>query len=274
MMERMPNRAFDVGIAEGHAVIFSAGLATAGYLPFCNIYSSFMQRAYDNIIHDVALQKLNVVFCLDRGGLVGEDGATHHGAFDLAYLRCIPNMTIAAPMNEIELRNMMFTAQLPNKGPFSIRYPRGGGIIADWRKDFEEIAIGKARILNDDGIIAVLSIGSVGNNAAAAIKRCEEKNIQIAHYDMRFIKPIDEDLLHKIAQRFKKVITVENGVVTGGLGSAAAEFFTSNNYNIQVERLGIPDSFIEHGTIKELQSKCGFDADGIYNKITELVKNI
>ena len=271
MMEKMPDRAFDVGIAEGHAVTFSAGLAASGYMPFCNIYSSFMQRAYDNVIHDVALQNLNMVFCLDRGGLVGEDGATHHGVFDLAYFRCIPNMIVSSPMNEVELRNLMYTAQLPNKGPFSIRYPRGGGIIPDWLQPFEEIPIGKARILKDDGKIAVLSIGSIGNDASKAIEKVEEEGTLIAHYDMRFLKPIDEELLHKVGKQFTKVITVENGTIIGGLGGAVAEFFTTNNYDVEVKRLGVPDHFIEHGTIAELQAECGFDVNGIYNKIKELL---
>lgn len=272
MMERMPDRAFDVGIAEAHAVTFSAGLATAGYLPFCNIYSSFMQRAYDNVIHDVALQKLNVVFCLDRGGLVGEDGATHHGVFDLAYFRCIPNMTVASPMDEIELRNMMYTAQLPNKGAFSIRYPRGGGIITDWRQPLVEIPIGKARVLKNDGKIAILSIGSIGNDVTKAIDRLENENIRIAHYDMRFVKPIDEELLHQIGKRFNKVITIENGTIIGGLGSAVAEFFTSNGYSTLVKRMGVPDSFIEHGTLAELHTVCGLDVNGIYQAIKQLVE--
>ena len=271
MMEQMPDRTFDVGIAEEHAVTFSAGLAIGGKLPFCNIYSSFMQRAYDSVIHDVALQNLNVVFCLDRGGLVGEDGATHQGVFDLAYFRCIPNMIVSSPMNELELRNLMYTAQLPGKGPFSIRYPRGGGIIPDWKQPFEEIPIGKARILKDDGELAVLSIGSIGNDAAKAISRIEEdEGVKIAHYDMRFVKPIDEELLHHIAKRFSKVITVENGTIVGGLGSAVAEFFTANNYNVFVKRLGVPDRFIEHGTIAELQAECGFDIESIYKTIKEL----
>ncbi|MDR1055890.1 MAG: 1-deoxy-D-xylulose-5-phosphate synthase [Prevotellaceae bacterium] len=272
MMEEIPDRAFDVGIAEGHAVTFSAGLAAGGYLPFCNIYSSFMQRAYDNVIHDVALQNLNVVFCLDRGGIVGEDGATHHGVFDLAYFRCIPNMIVSSPMNEVELRNLMYTAQLPGKGPFSIRYPRGGDITADWHQPFKEVPIGKARILKDEGEIAVLSIGSVGNDVIKAIKQYEDEGgTPVAHYDMRFVKPIDEELLHKIGKRFSSIITVENGTIIGGLGSAVAEFFTSNKYNVFIKRLGVPDHFVEHGTPAEIHTQCGFDVNGIYKALKELI---
>ena len=271
MMNEMPDRAFDVGIAEAHAVTFSAGLAVGGKLPFCNIYSSFMQRAYDNVIHDVALQKLNVVFCLDRGGLVGEDGATHQGVFDLAYFRCIPNMIVSSPMNEVELRNLMYTAQLPGKGPFSIRYPRGGGIIPDWQQPFEEVPIGKARILKDEGEIALLSIGNVGNDAADAILKIENEGHKVAHYDMRFVKPIDEDLLHNIGKRFTKVITLENGTIVGGLGTAVAEFFATHNYPVFVKRIGVPDHFIEHGTPDELHTLCGFDTNGIYNTIKQIL---
>ncbi|MDR1552721.1 MAG: 1-deoxy-D-xylulose-5-phosphate synthase [Prevotellaceae bacterium] len=272
MMEEMPNRCFDAGIAEGHAVTFSAGLATMGLLPFCNIYSSFMQRAYDNIIHDVAIQKLNVVFCLDRSGLVGEDGSTHHGAYDLAYLRCIPNMIIASPMNEVELRNMMFTAQLPNKGCFAIRYPKGGGVIADWQLPFQEIPIAKARTIRSGTDIAILSIGHVGNNVEKAIEMLNDKNISAAHYDMRFVKPIDEELLHFAGKNFKQVITVENGTIIGGFGSAVSEFFAQHNYNIKHKFIGIPDKFVLHGSIAELQAECGFDPKGIANAIIENVK--
>jgi 1-deoxy-D-xylulose-5-phosphate synthase len=267
MMEEMPDRCFDVGIAEGHAVTFSAGLATAGLLPFCNIYSSFMQRAYDNIIHDAAMQKLNVVFCLDRGGLVGEDGSTHHGAYDLAYLRCIPNMIIASPMNEVELRNMMFTAQLPDKGCFAIRYPKGGGVIVDWQLPFQEIPIAKARTIRTGTDIAILSIGHIGNNVEQAIDMLSDKNISVAHYDMRFVKPIDEDLLHFTGKNFKKVITVENGTTVGGFGSAVSEFFAHHNYTLQHKFMGIPDRFILHGSIAELQAECGFDTKGIADAI-------
>jgi 1-deoxy-D-xylulose-5-phosphate synthase len=274
MMEAMPERCFDVGIAEGHAVTFSAGLATMGLLPFCNIYSSFMQRAYDNIIHDVAIQNLNVVFCLDRGGLVGEDGSTHHGAYDLAYLRCIPGMIIAAPMNEVELRNMMFTAQLPNKGCFAIRYPKGGGVIADWQLPFSEIPVGKARTIRTGSDIVILSIGHAGNNVTQAIDILNDKSISIAHYDMRFVKPIDEDLLHFAGKNFKHIITVENGTVVGGFGSAVSEFFAQHNYKLQHKFMGIPDRFVLHGSIAELQAECGFDPKGIANAIISMKHDI
>ena len=272
MMEEMPDRCFDVGIAEGHAVTFSAGLAAMGLLPFCNIYSSFMQRAYDNIIHDVAIQKLNVVLCLDRGGLVGEDGATHHGVFDLAYLRCIPNIIIASPMNEIELRNMMYTAQLPDKGCVAIRYPKGGGLIANWQMPFEEIPIAKARTLRTGVDIAVLSIGHEGNNVAQAIDILNDTNISVAHYDMRFVKPLDEELLHSVGKNFTRVITVENGTVEGGFGSAINEFFARHNYKPAHKFIGIPDRFILQGSIPELQAECGFDAKGIADAIREMVE--
>jgi len=271
MMDEMPERCFDVGIAEGHAVTFSAGLAIMGLLPFCNIYSSFMQRAYDNIIHDVAIQNLNVVFCLDRGGLVGEDGSTHHGIYDLAYLRCIPNMIISAPMNEIELRNMMFTAQLPNKGPFSIRYPRGRGVVDEWELPFEEIQIAKSRTLKIGNDIAILSIGTVGNNVTDAIEMLKDENISIAHYDMRFAKPIDEDILHFIGKNFKRVITVEDGTIVGGFGSAVSEFFAHHNYKLHHKFLGVPDKFILHGSIDELQTECGFDTKNIMKEIIESI---
>jgi 1-deoxy-D-xylulose-5-phosphate synthase len=267
MMQHRPEKVFDVGIAEAHAVTFSAGLAVAGYLPFCNIYSSFMQRAFDSVIHDVALQNLNVVLCLDRGGIVGEDGPTHHGVFDLAYLRLIPNMTVSAPMNEIELRNMMYTAQLPSAGPFSIRYPRGNGVTPNWRVPFEKIPIGKGRILKEGNDIAVLSIGHPGNFVSEAIIRAEEKGISVMHCDMRFVKPIDEDILHIVGKKFKHVITVEDGTIIGGMGSAVAEFFSIHGYECSVEMLGVPDKFIQQGTVQELQSKCGFDAEGIFNAI-------
>ncbi|MDR1227202.1 MAG: 1-deoxy-D-xylulose-5-phosphate synthase [Prevotellaceae bacterium] len=264
MMEKMPNRAFDVGIAEQHAVTFSAGLAAAGKIPFCSIYSSFMQRAYDSIIHDTALQNLQVVFCLDRGGLVGEDGATHHGAFDMAYLRCIPNLTVAAPMNEMELRNMMYTAQLPNGGPFSIRYPRGCGTTTSWRAPFEKLEVGKARLLRKGDHIALLSIGHAGNFATVAADRLANEGITATHYDMRFIRPIDEDVLQEVCKKFDQIITIEDGVITGGMGSAVAEFIAVHGYPTYLTRLGIPDIFVEQGTIPQLQATCGFDADGIY----------
>jgi len=271
MMEVMPNRAFDVGIAEQHAVTFSAGLATQGLIPFCNIYSSFMQRAYDQVLHDVALQNLNVVFCLDRGGLVGADGATHHGAYDIAYMRHIPNMIVAAPMNEQELRNMMFTAQLDNRGPFSIRYPRGNGTMTHWKTPFEELPIGKGRKLIEGTDVAVLTIGHVGNFVAQALGQLPALNSpSVAHYDLRFVKPIDEPLLHEIFAAFNKIITVEDGCLMGGFGSAVVEFMTDNGYSAQVKRLGIPDRYINHGTQLELWEECGFDSKGIALAIEDL----
>lgn len=272
MMKEMPERTFDVGIAEGHAVTFSGGMAKDGLLPFCNIYSAFAQRAFDNIIHDVALLKLNVVFCFDRAGLVGEDGATHHGAFDLAALRPIPNLIISSPMDEHELRRLMYTAQLPDKGPFVIRYPRGGGVLQDWRCPFEEIPIGKGRKLHDGDDIAILSIGPMGNNVTEAIAKLSQETSapSIAHYDMRFLKPIDEDILEEVGQKFSRIITVENGAKKGGLGSAVLEWMNDHNYQPKVVRLGLPDSFVEHGTVAELQHIVGIDADGIINAINTL----
>lgn len=263
MMEAMPDRSFDVGIAEQHAVTFSAGLATQGMVPFCNIYSSFMQRAYDQVLHDVAIQKLNVVFCLDRGGLVGADGATHHGAYDLAYMRSIPHMTVAAPMNEAELRNLMYTAQLENKGPFSIRYPRGNGVMLDWKTPFKEIKVGTGRKLTNGEDIAILTIGHPGNFAQDAIEELKEHGASVAHYDMRFVKPIDEIMLHEVFAKFKKIITVEDGCLMGGFGSAVIEFMADNNYSAQVMRLGVPDKFIHHGTQEELWEECGYDKKAI-----------
>lgn len=268
MMKVMPERCFDVGIAEQHAVTFSAGLATQGYIPFCNIYSSFMQRAYDQVIHDVALQNLNVVFCLDRGGLVGSDGPTHHGVFDLAYFRCIPNMTIASPFNEEELRHMMYTAQLPNKGPFSIRYPRGNGYLLEWRTPMQELEIGKGRSLIEGNDIAILSIGPIGNEALKAIRKCTTRSVAL--YDMRFLKPIDTDLLHNVFRKFNKIITLEDGSVIGGLGSAVLEFMADNGYTAKVVRLGVPDSFVEHGSQQQLYKECGFDADAIYEHLCSI----
>ena len=261
MMREMPDRCFDVGIAEQHAVTFSAGLAAQGYVPFCNIYSSFMQRAYDQVIHDVALQNLHVVFCLDRGGLVGADGPTHHGAFDLAYFRCVPNMIIAAPLNEEELRNMMYTAQLPGNGPFSIRYPRGNGSMVNWRTPFKKLDIGKGRRLREGDDIALLSIGAIGMEAKKAIEACGERSV--AWYDMRFLKPIDEELLHEVFRKFKKIVTLEDGTIVGGLGSAVLEFMADHGYSAKVTRLGIPDRFVEHGSQQQLYKECGFDADSI-----------
>lgn len=269
MMKAMPDRAFDVGIAEQHAVTFSAGLATQGMIPFCNIYSSFMQRAYDQVLHDVALQNLNVVFCLDRGGLVGADGATHHGAYDIAYMRHIPNMIVAAPMNEQELRNLMYTSQLENKGPFSIRYPRGNGVMTEWKTPFEEIEIGKGRKVTNGSDIAILTIGHPGNFAQDAIRELKSTGISVAHYDMRFVKPIDEIMLHEVFSKFKKIITVEDGCLMGGFGSAVIEFMADHNYHAEVKRLGIPDKYINHGTQEELWEECGFDKNGIITAIKE-----
>ena len=265
LMHAMPDRAFDVGIAEGHAVTFSGGMAKDGLLPFCNIYSSFMQRAYDNIIHDVALLRLNVVFCLDRAGLVGEDGPTHHGSFDLAYLRPIPNLTIAAPYDEHELRRMMYTAQLPDQGPFVIRYPRGRGRLTDWHCPLEAIEVGKGSRLKDGNDLAVLSIGAVGNAAADAIAEVEQAHpdISIAHYDLRFAKPLDEELLEEVARRFKRIVTVEDGILKGGVGSAVLEYMADHDHTPHVRRLGIPDRFIEHGAVDILRHLCGIDKEGI-----------
>ena len=271
MMKAMPNRAFDVGIAEQHAVTFSAGLATQGLVPFCNIYSSFMQRAYDQVLHDVALQNLNVVFCLDRGGLVGADGATHHGAYDLAYMRCIPNMVVSAPMNEEELRNLMFTAQLENKGPFSIRYPRGSGVMTDWKTPFKEIKVGTGRKVCSGEDIAILSIGHPGNFAQDAIALMKESGISIAHYDLRFVKPLDAVLLHEVFTKFKKVITVEDGCLMGGFGSAIIEFMVDQKYNSEIVRLGIPDEYVHHGTQEELWEDCGFDAKAIVKAVEKML---
>ena len=267
MMKAMPDRTFDVGIAEQHAVTFSAGLAVQGLLPFCNIYSSFMQRAYDQVLHDVAIQNLNVVFCLDRAGLVGADGATHHGAYDLAYMRCIPNMIVSAPMNEEELRNLMFTAQLPNRGPFTIRYPRGRGVLSKWKTAMKEIQIGKGRRLLNGNDIAILSVGHPGNFVAEAAEQLKAIGVSIAHYDMRFVKPIDELMLHEVFTKFKKVITVEDGCIMGGFGSAVIEFMADQKYQAEVVRLGVPDKYIHHGTQKELWSDCGYDADGIIDTV-------
>ena len=266
MMKAMPDRTFDVGIAEGHAVTFSGGMAKDGLIPFCNIYSAFAQRAFDNIIHDVALLNLPVVFCFDRAGLVGEDGPTHHGAFDLAALRPVPNLTISAPMDEHELRRLMYTAQLPGKGPFVIRYPRGGGVLKDWRCPFEEIKVGTGRKLRDGDEVAVLSIGDIGNNVTQAIKELEGHSI--AHYDMRFLKPLDEGILHEVGRKFKRVVTVENGVRNGGLGSAVMEWLGDHGYTVQVTRLGLPtDHFVEHGKVAELQHLVGLDVESIKKAI-------
>lgn len=269
LMKEMPDRAFDVGIAEGHAATFSGGMAKEGLQPFCNIYSSFMQRAYDNVIHDIALLRLPVVLCLDRAGLVGEDGPTHHGAFDLAYFRPVPNLTLSSPMDEHELRRLMYTAQLPGKGPFVIRYPRGRGVLVDWKCPLEEIPVGKGRKLKDGKDLAVITLGPIGNVAAKAIERAEkEKGLSIAHYDLRFLKPLDEEMLHEVGSTFTHILTVEDGVRNGGMGSAVLEFMADNGYHPTVKRLGIPDEFVEHGTIQELHHLCGLDEDSIFNQLS------
>ena len=270
-MKVYPDRCFDVGIAEGHAVTFSGGLAKEGMMPFCNIYSSFMQRAYDNVIHDVAIQKLNVVICLDRAGLVGEDGPTHHGAFDLAFLRPIPNLTIASPYDEIELRNLMYTAQLPDQGPFIIRYPRGRGILTDWRKTFEPVVVGTGRKIKDGDDVAVLSIGPIGNLAEQAINSWEkESGMSAALYDMRFLKPIDTGILHQVGKKFSRIITIENGTVTGGLGTAVMEYMVDNGFTPTIRRLGLPDRFIEHGSTPQLLHLCHIDEDAVISTLREL----
>ncbi len=274
LMSVMPQRTFDVGIAEGHAVTFSGGMAKEGLLPFCNIYSAFAQRAYDNIIHDVCIQRLNVVFCFDRAGIVGEDGATHHGAFDMAALRPVPHITICSPLNEHELRRMMYTAQLPDQGPFVIRYPRGRGVLTNWKCPLEAVEIGKGQQLAAGNDVAILSIGPVGNNVTAALEmlRNEMPDVTVAHYDMRFLKPIDTQLLHDIGLRYKRVITVEDGVRQGGLGSAVLEYFADNAFSPRVIRLGMPtDAFVEHGTIQELQAIAGYDAAGIVKAVKEIM---
>lgn len=274
MMKEMPERTFDVGIAEGHAVTFSGGMAKDGLQPFCNIYSAFAQRAYDNIIHDVAILNLPVVICLDRAGLVGEDGATHHGAFDMAALRPVPNITLASPMNEHELRRLMYTAQLPGKGTFVIRYPRGRGVLADWHCPLEEVKVGTGRKLRDGNDIAVLSVGPVGNNVVKAVGMMENDGdgISVAHYDMRFVKPLDENLLKEVAAKFKHVITVEDGVREGGFGSAVIEWMEDNGQHLDIVRLGLPDHFVEHGTVAQLQSIVGIDAEGIRRTIEETLR--
>jgi 1-deoxy-D-xylulose-5-phosphate synthase len=272
MMEKMPHRAFDVGICEQHAVTVSAGMATQGLRVFCNIYSSFMQRAYDQVVHDVALQKLPVVFCLDRAGLVGEDGPTHHGCYDISFMRCIPNLIIAAPMNEKELRNLMYTAQLDETNyPFVIRYPRGEGVMPEWRTPFEALTIGKGRKLKDGKEVAILSFGHPGNFAQAAIRNLRTEGIDPAHYDLRFVKPIDEDLLHEVFSNYSKVVTVEDGTVVGGFGSAVLEFMNANGYKADVKILGIPDRLVEHGSPKELHRECAYDAEGIADAVRVLM---
>lgn len=273
MMDQMPDRAFDVGIAEQHAVTLSAGMATQGLKVFCNIYSSFMQRAYDSVIHDVAIQKLPVVFCLDRAGLVGDDGPTHHGCYDIAYMRCIPNMIVSAPMNESELRNLMYTAQLDSTElPFVIRYPRGQGVMPEWKSEMKAVEIGKGRKLKDGKGIAILTIGHPGNFAAAAIRDLRNEDVNPAHYDMRFVKPLDEDMLHEVFSRFNKIITVEDGTVVGGFGSAILEFMNANKYQAEVKILGIPDRLIEHGTPNQLYHECGYDTEAIKATVLEMMK--
>jgi 1-deoxy-D-xylulose-5-phosphate synthase len=271
MMKAMPDRAFDVGIAEQHAVTFSAGLATQGMVPFCNIYSTFMQRAYDQVIHDVCIQDLHVVFCLDRAGFAGADGPTHHGNYDIAYMRCVPNMVVAAPMNESELRNMMYTAQLPRKGAFTIRYPRGQGVMPEWRTPMQEIEVGSGRVVKDGNDVAVLSLGHVGNYVVEACDTLYEEDIDVAHFDMRFAKPLDEKLLHRVFKKFKYVITLEDGCLQGGFGSAILEFMADHGYSSKIVRLGIPDKVVEHGTQLELHKECGFDPDGIVLAVKKLL---
>ena len=273
MMDEMPDRTYDVGIAEQHAVTFSAGLAVSGMIPFCNIYSSFMQRAYDQVIHDVALQNLPVVFFLDRAGLVGSDGATHHGAYDLAFFRCIPGMTIASPLNEVEMRNMMYTAQLRPRGPMVIRYPRGRGVTVNWRQPFQEMEIGKGQLLKDGADLAILSLGPIGKEATKAIEILEEEQISVAHFDMRFLKPLDNKLLKTVFSRFNRIITLEDASVVGGLGSAVIEYMNDNSYKAKVIRLGIPDRFVDQGTQEELYRECGYDALGIEAAARNLVQS-
>ena len=272
MMARMPERTFDVGIAEQHAVTFSAGMAASGYVPFCNIYSTFMQRGYDQVVHDVALQKLNVVLCLDRGGLVGEDGATHHGAYDLAYLRCIPNLVVCSPMNEEELRNMMFTAQLENMGPFAIRYPKGRGVMPEWKTPMSPVEPGRARMIRDGKDIAIITLGHVGNYAVAACADLEKAGISAAHIDLRYLKPMDGEMLRLLFKKFNKIVTVEDGSIMGGMGSAVLEFMADHGYSAEVRRLGIPDLFVEQGSVAELHHECGFDTEGIIKAVMEMVE--
>ena len=275
MMREMPDRAFDVGIAEQHAVTFSAGLATRGLIPYCNIYSSFMQRAYDQVVHDVCIQNLPVNFCLDRAGFAGADGPTHHGAYDLAFFRCLPNIIVSAPMNESELRNLMYTAQLPREGTaFSIRYPRGKGVLIDWRTPMQQIEIGRGRKLREGEEVVLLTIGHIGNYAVEVCNRMAKKNISVGHYDMRFVKPIDEEILHEVFANYKKVITVEDGCIQGGFGSAVLEFMADNNYQADVRRLGIPDRVVDHGEQIELHRECGFDADGIERAVIEMMESV
>lgn len=272
MMDAMPNRTFDVGIAEQHAVTFSAGLAISGYIPFCNIYSSFAQRAFDQVIHDVALQKLNVVFCFDRAGIVGSDGATHHGVFDIAMLRPVPNLVISSPMDEIELRNMMYTAQLPDKGPFVIRYPRGRGSVVDWRKEMHEIPVGTGRQISQGSDTAILTLGPLGVKAQKAVQTLSQEGVSIAHYDMRFAKPLDTDILDKVLSSYKHIVTLEDGVIAGGFGSSIVEYANDKGYDCHVTTLGIPDRFVEHGTVDELHAECGMDLQGIISTLKKSIE--
>ena len=272
LMNEMPQRFFDVGIAEGHAVTFSAGLAKGGSMPFCNIYSSFMQRAYDNLIHDAALQRVNMVLCLDRAGIVGEDGPTHHGAFDLAYLRPIPNITISSPYDECELRRLMYTAQQPGMGTFVIRYPRGKGSLTEWRCPLETVEVGKGRLVKDGTDVALLTIGPIGKVAEEAVAAAEKQGVSVAHYDMRFLKPIDTEILHTVANKFKYIVTLEDGVVSGGLGSAVAEYMAANGYSPQIRTIGIPDVFVEHGTPQELYTICKMDNAAVLDAILNFKK--
>lgn len=271
MMDAMPNRAFDVGIAEQHAVTFSAGMASQGLIPFCNIYSSFMQRAYDQVIHDVAIQNLHVVFCLDRAGLVGADGPTHHGAYDIAFMRCVPNMILASPMNEEELRNLMYTAQHENHGPFCIRYPRGEGVMTEWKTPMRALRIGRGRKVRGGSDLAIISLGPIGNQALEACEILESNGMSVALYDLRFVKPIDEVMLHEIFSKFSKVITVEDGCIQGGMGSAVIEFMCDHGYASQVKRLGVPDEFIEHGSPEELFSECGYNTSDIVEAVESML---
>lgn len=275
MMKEMPGRAFDVGIAEQHAVTFSAGLATQGLVPFCNIYSSFMQRAYDQVVHDVCIQNLPVNFCLDRAGFAGADGPTHHGTYDLAYFRCLPNMIVSSPMNESELRNLMYTASLPRKEKaFSIRYPRGQGVLPDWKTPMEEVRVGTGRLIKVGEGLAILTIGHIGNYAVEVCKELSRQGIEVAHYDMRFVKPLDEGLLHGVFSRFSKIITVEDGCVQGGMGSAILEFMADHHYSANVLRLGIPDKVVEHGEQIDLHAECGFDPEGIMKAVVQMLEPV
>lgn len=271
MMAAMPDRAFDVGIAEQHAVTFSAGLATQGLIPFCNIYSTFMQRGYDQVVHDVCLQDLNVVFCLDRAGFAGADGATHHGAYDIAFMRCLPNMIVSAPMNEAELRNLMFTASQPDMGPFTIRYPRGEGVMPEWRTPLQQIKVGTGRVIQEGEEVALLTFGHIGNYAVEVCQKLKKENVLIGHYDMRFAKPLDEEMLHQIFAKYDKIVTIEDGCLQGGFGSAILEFMADHQYHVLVRRLGIPDSIIEHGTQRQLHHECGFDPEAIERTVRELI---